>query len=182
MNNTWWYIFSSLILKFFTYHIFSPIKFIFFIIQINNDYNFFNRLIGPVVRVFTNDPGDPGSIPGHVIPKTLKMVLDTYLLNTQQYKVLSRVKWKNPGKRIAPSLTPQCSSYWKGSLLVALENVRQIYFYLHTHTHIVTHAHKYIKKHWNDIANTKTYCNFVIHYIPYVHKIRHYNNMYVIWY
>ena len=32
-------------------------------------------------------PGDPVSIPGWVIPKTLKMVLDTSLLNTQQYKV-----------------------------------------------------------------------------------------------
>ena len=28
-----------------------------------------------------------GSIPGRVIPKTLKMVLDTVLLNPQQYKV-----------------------------------------------------------------------------------------------
>ena len=28
-----------------------------------------------------------GSIPGRVIPKTFKMVLDTSLLNTQQYKV-----------------------------------------------------------------------------------------------
>ena len=76
-----------------------------------------NRLIGPVGRVFTNGPGDLGSIPGRVIPKTLKMVLDTSLLNTQQYKVLSRVKWSNPGKRVAPSPTPQCSSYCKGSLL-----------------------------------------------------------------
>ena len=32
-------------------------------------------------------PGDLGSIPGCVIPKTLKMVLDTSLLNIQQYKV-----------------------------------------------------------------------------------------------
>ena len=38
-------------------------------------------------RVFTNDPGDLGSILGRVISKTLKMVLDTSLLNTQQYKV-----------------------------------------------------------------------------------------------
>ena len=30
---------------------------------------------------------DLDSIPGRVIPKTLKMVLDTALLNTQQYKV-----------------------------------------------------------------------------------------------
>ena len=40
-----------------------------------------------VGRVFANGPRDLDSIPGHVIPKTLKMVLDTYLLNTQQYKV-----------------------------------------------------------------------------------------------
>ena len=38
-------------------------------------------------RVFANGPVDQSSIPGHVIPKTLKMVLDTSLLNTQQYKV-----------------------------------------------------------------------------------------------
>ena len=31
--------------------------------------------------------GALGSIPGHAIPKTLKMVLDTALLITQQYKV-----------------------------------------------------------------------------------------------
>ena len=37
-------------------------------------------------------PGDLGSIPGRVIPKTLKMVLDTYLLNTLQYKVRIKVK------------------------------------------------------------------------------------------
>ena len=45
---------------------------------------FVNDLVG---RVFTNGPGDRDSIPGRIIPKTLKMVLDTYLLNTQQYKV-----------------------------------------------------------------------------------------------
>ena len=37
--------------------------------------------------MFANGPGDLGSIPGRVIPKTLKMVLDTTLLNTQHYKV-----------------------------------------------------------------------------------------------
>ena len=36
---------------------------------------------------FANGPGDLGSIPGRVIPKTLKMELDTTLLNTQHYKV-----------------------------------------------------------------------------------------------
>ena len=43
-------------------------------------------------RVFASGPGDRGSIPGRVIPKTLKMVLDTALLNTQHYKV--RIKSK----------------------------------------------------------------------------------------
>ena len=36
-------------------------------------------------RVFANGPEDMGSTPGRVI-RTLKMVLDTSLLNTQQYK------------------------------------------------------------------------------------------------
>ena len=40
-----------------------------------------------VGRVFANGPGNLGSIPGRITPKTFKMVLDTYLLNTQQYKV-----------------------------------------------------------------------------------------------
>ena len=50
-------------------------------------YIIMNRLIGLVGRVFAKGQGDLGSIPGHIIPKTLKMVLDTSLLNTQQYKV-----------------------------------------------------------------------------------------------
>ena len=36
---------------------------------------------------FANGPGDLGSIPGRVIPKTQKKVLEAALLNTQQYKV-----------------------------------------------------------------------------------------------
>ena len=42
-----------------------------------------DRLTGQVVRVFANGPGDLGS----------------------------RVKWSNLGKEVAPSSTPQCSSY-----------------------------------------------------------------------
>ena len=43
-------------------------------------------------RVFSNRPGDRGSIPGRVIPKTQKMVLDAAFINTQHYKV--RIKGK----------------------------------------------------------------------------------------
>ena len=48
--------------------------------------------IGMMVRVFANGLGDQGSVPGQVIPKTQKMVLDASLLNTQHYKV--RIKGK----------------------------------------------------------------------------------------
>ena len=58
-----------------------------------------NRLIGLVGRVLANDPEDLGSIPGRVIPKTLKMVLDTFLLNTQQYKVCIKGKVEQSRER-----------------------------------------------------------------------------------
>ena len=48
--------------------------------------------VGLMSRVFANDPGDRGSIPGRVILKTQKMVLDAALLNTQHYKL--RIKGK----------------------------------------------------------------------------------------
>ena len=51
-----------------------------------------NRAIGLMSRVFTYGLGDRCSIPGRVIPKTQKMVLDTALLNTQHFKV--RIKSK----------------------------------------------------------------------------------------
>ena len=58
-------------------------------------------------RVFANGPGDLGSIPGRVIPKTQKMVLDTALLNTQQYKV--RIKGKVEQSRERSSALPYIS-------------------------------------------------------------------------
>ena len=57
------------------------------------------NIIGLVGRVFTNGPGDLGSIPGCVIPKTLKMVLDASLFNTQQYKVCIRGKVEQSRER-----------------------------------------------------------------------------------
>ena len=64
----------------------------------------FDRSIGLVGRVFANGPGDQGSIPGRVKPKTLKMVFDTSLLNTQQYKV--RIKGKVEQSRERSSALP----------------------------------------------------------------------------
>ena len=37
--------------------------------------------------IFTNGPGDQGSIPDRVIPNTQKMGLDAALYNTQHYEV-----------------------------------------------------------------------------------------------
>ena len=43
-------------------------------------------------KIGANGTGDLDSISGHVIPKTLKMVLDTSLFNIQQYKVCIKSK------------------------------------------------------------------------------------------
>ena len=48
---------------------------------------------------FTNGPEDLGSILSRVIPKTFKMVFDTSLLNTQQYKVCIKGKVEQSKER-----------------------------------------------------------------------------------
>ena len=80
--------------------------------------------------MFANSPGDLGSIPGRVIPKTQKMVLDASLLNTQYYKVRIKGKVEQSREGVAPSPTPWCSSYRKGSLRVTLDYGRQLYLLL----------------------------------------------------
>ena len=80
--------------------------------------------IGLVGRVFANGLGDLGSIPDRVIPKNLKMTLDTSLLNTQQYKV--RIKGKMEQSRERSGALPYTSV--KGNLLVTLDYGRQLYF------------------------------------------------------
>ena len=82
--------------------------------------------IGLGFWVFANGPGDLGSIPGRVIPKTQKMVLAS-LLNTQHYKVRIKGKVEQSREGVAPSPTPWCSSYRKGSLRVTLDYGRQLY-------------------------------------------------------
>ena len=80
-----------------------------------------------LVRVFANGPGGLGSIPGRVIPKTQKMVLDASLLNTQHYKVRIKGKVEQSREGVVPSPTPWCSSYRKGSLRVTLNYGRPLY-------------------------------------------------------
>ena len=62
---------------------------------------------GLVSRMLTSGPGHLGSIPCHVIQKTFKMVLDTSLLNTQEYKI--RIKGKVEHSRERSSALPYTS-------------------------------------------------------------------------
>ena len=60
--------------------------------------------------MFANGPGDMSSIPGHVISKTLKMILGTSLLNTQQYKVRIRGIVEQSRERSSAPPTLRCRS------------------------------------------------------------------------
>ena len=55
------------------------------------------------------------------------MVLDASLHNTQLYKVRIKGKVEQSWEGVAPSPTPWCSSYRKGSLRVTLDYGRQLY-------------------------------------------------------
>ena len=48
--------------------------------------------------MFANGPGNKGSNPGQVIPKTQKKLLDATLLNTQHYKVWIKGKVEQSGE------------------------------------------------------------------------------------
>ena len=109
---------------------------------INTDYISVLPDIGLAVRVFANGPGDLGSIPGRVIPKTQKMVLDTSLLNTQHYKVRIKGKVEQYREGVAPSPTLWCSSYRKVSLRVTLDYGRQLYLLYISEEGVRPHSQK----------------------------------------
>ena len=81
-------------------------------------------IIGIMVRVFVNGPGDLGSIPDQVISKTQKMVLDAILLNTQHYKVRIKDKVEQYWERSStlPHLgvvAIEKGTFWSSSTMVA---------------------------------------------------------------
>ena len=84
-----------------------------------------------MVKVFANGLGNQGSIPGWIIPKTQKMRLDAPCLTLNITRYRSRVKWSNPGKGVAPSPRPWCSSYWKGAFWLHLTTVNQLTTYIY---------------------------------------------------
>ena len=73
--------------------------------------------IGIMVRVFTDGPGDLGSVPDQVIPKTLKMVLGATLVNTQHYKVRIQGKVEQSREKSCALLYTLCiAAIEKGAL------------------------------------------------------------------
>ena len=94
-------------------------------------------------RVFANGPEDLCSISGRVIPKK-KWYLISPCLALSIIRYVSRIKWSNPGKGVAPSPTPQCSSYWKGSFQEALNYGYQLYFYYNVLVFIFQAFYSYV--------------------------------------
>ena len=58
--------------------------------------------IGLMSWLFANTPGDLGSIPVRVIPKTQKIAFDAALLNTQHYKVRIKSKKSREWSSVLP--------------------------------------------------------------------------------
>ena len=62
--------------------------------------------------------------------RLLKWYLIPSCLTLSTIRYGSRVKWRNPGKGVAPFLTPWCSSYRKGRLRVILDYGRQLLLFI----------------------------------------------------
>ena len=132
-----------------------------------------NSKIGLGVRLFANGPGDLGSIPGRVIPKTQKMVLDASLLSTQHYKVRIKGKVEQSRKGVAPSPTHWCSSYRKGSLRVTLDYGRQLYLLIYICTYIYIYIYIYVLN-WTIIVGGNMKASFSIATTPR-YRTKHYS-------
>ena len=92
-----------------------------FLSNINNLYGFKYLAIGLISEMFTNGPGDLGSILGRAIPKTQKIELNAALPNTQNYKVSIKGKVKQSREGVVPFSRPWCCSR------VTLDYGRQLY-------------------------------------------------------
>ena len=93
-------------------------------------------IFGLMSREFANGLGDQVSIPGWVIPKTQKMVLDSTFFSTQHYKVRIKGKVEQSQEWSSPPTTPCCSSYWKGAFGSPLTTVTNYYIYKYIYIYI----------------------------------------------
>ena len=74
------------------------------------------------------------------IYKTQKMVLELPCLKPSIIRYGSRVKLVNPGKGVASSPTPWCSSYRKVSFRDILDYGRQLYVYIYIYIFVCVHV------------------------------------------
>ena len=86
-----------------------------------------------MIRVFDKGPGDQSSIPGRVIPKTQKTVLDVSLFNTQ-HKAQIKGKWIIQGKEYHPPLHLSVAAIENGAFgfpSTTVANYIYIYIYIY---------------------------------------------------
>ena len=103
---------------------------------------------------------------------------------------------------VAPSPTPRCRSYWKGSLLVTLNYSRQLYYictvlyisecsWIHTytcthitvntHTHILMNAYKYIHRHTSVNTHTHSHIQKIIKGYSRLKRTRQFHHYFKKW-
>ena len=80
-------------------------------ICVSNVEKNFEELIGLVGRVFANGLENWVQSQVKSYQRLLKWYWLPHCLALCNIRYVSRVKWCNPGKKVAPSSTPQCSSY-----------------------------------------------------------------------
>ena len=80
-----------------------------------------------MVRVFANGPGDLGSIPGRVIPKTQKMVVDASCLTL--YKVLIKGKVEQSREKSSAPLHLGVVAIEKGASGTSSTTVANFYYF-----------------------------------------------------
>ena len=71
----------------------------------------------------------------------LKWYLIPPCLTLSDIRYVLRVKWSNPAKGVAPSPTPRCSSYWKGSLQGRLQLKGDNFTYFTWYNVFITHLY-----------------------------------------
>ena len=104
---------------------YSSLERCFFIIRILYIFKWPINLVG---RVSVNGLGALHSIPSWIKPKSqMKLIPPCFTYSIIRYG--STLNWSNLWKEVAPSPTPQCSSYWKGSYRISLDYGHQLYFF-----------------------------------------------------
>ena len=98
--------------------------------------------------------------------RLLKRYLIAPCLTLSNIRYISRVKWSNPTKGVAPFPTPRCSSYWKGSLRVTLDKGRRLYNFTTSFLFIYLFIYQFV-------GICKDLKNYIYIYI-YIYIMNHY--------